>query len=75
MKEIIIRKKASNPEDVQTQFLNSLRGKKISLCLEGSNLAVNGILKAFDKYSILMDIEGKETLFFKHAVQSLRKEG
>ena len=62
-------------QNIQDLFLNTARREKSSLVfhmMKGATLT--GKIKSFDKFSILLDVEGEESLIFKHAVSNISVE-
>ena len=62
-------------QNIQDAFLNSARRERISVVihlLQGSTL--NGRIKSFDKFSVLLDVGGPDVLIFKHAISSISQE-
>ena len=62
-------------QNIQDAFLNSARREKITVVihlLQGSTLA--GMIKSFDKFSVLMDVTGQDFLIFKHSISSISQE-
>lgn len=58
--------------NVQDNFFNYLRKENLLTfvyLLTGRRLA--GKVKRFDKYSIVLEIKGKEVLIYKHAIASV----
>ena len=62
----------TSSQNIQDAFLNTLRREKAIITihlLHGSTL--NGRLKSFDKFSVLIDSNGQEFLIFKHAIATV----
>jgi host factor-I protein len=64
--------KHSPPINIQDIFLNLMRKKGV----EGTVFLVNGFqvrgkIKAFDKFTIVLDSNGKQQVIFKHAVSTV----
>ncbi len=62
-------------QNIQDAFLNTARREKLSVVfhlMHGSSLT--GKIKSFDKFSVLLDVDGKESLIFKHAISSISVE-
>lgn len=58
--------------NVQDNFFNYLRKENILTfiyLLNGRRLA--GKIKRFDKYSVVMEIKGREVLIYKHSIASV----
>lgn len=59
-------------QNIQDAFLNTLRREKAVVTihlLHGATLA--GRLKSFDKFSVMLDINGQDFLIFKHAIATV----
>lgn len=62
-------------QNIQDAFLNSARREKVSVIihlLHGSTLS--GRIKSFDKFSVLLDVGGSDSLIFKHGISSISQE-
>lgn len=62
-------------QNIQDAFLNSARREKVTVVihlLQGSTLS--GRIKSFDKFSVLMDVNGQDFLIFKHSISSISQE-
>lgn len=60
------------PINVQDNFFNNLRKENLLtfiFLLNGKRLA--GKVKRFDKYSVVLEIKGKEVLIYKHSIASV----
>ncbi len=58
---------------VQDEFINGLRKEKAIITLYLlSGLKLEGRIKAFDKFAILLDIKGSDHLIFKHAISTIQ---
>ncbi len=59
-------------QNIQDAFLNSTRRERIPITvtlMDGKVL--NGRIKSFDKFSVLIDVSGQDVLIFKHAITSI----
>ncbi len=58
--------------NLQDQFLNHLRKERISICVELINgEKVNGVVKGFDNFSIII-LDGEiQKLIYKHAISMI----
>ncbi len=57
-------------QNIQDAFLNTARRDKHKVTinfLHGGDQLI-GRIKSFDKFSILLDVNGKDFLIFKHAI-------
>lgn len=62
-------------QNIQDAFLNTARRDKITVTFDlmhGESLS--GRIKSFDKFSVLLDLEGNEVLIFKHAILKISTE-
>jgi host factor-I protein len=65
----------SSAQNIQDAFLNTARRDKVNIIihlLQGSTL--NGRIKSFDKFSVLLDVGGQDFLIFKHAISTISIE-
>ncbi len=63
-------------QNIQDAFLNTARRDKHKVTinfLHGGDQLI-GRIKSFDKFSILLDINGKDFLIFKHAISIVTTE-
>ena len=57
---------------VQDEFINSIRKQKAVITLYlMSGLKLQGRIRSFDKFSIILDINGCDHLIFKHAISTI----
>ncbi|MDR0818297.1 MAG: RNA chaperone Hfq [Oscillospiraceae bacterium] len=57
---------------LQDHFLNSLRGTRTPVTVFLVNgFQLRGTVVAFDKYTVVLDSEGKQELIYKHAISTL----
>jgi host factor-I protein len=57
---------------LQDHFLNSLRGLRIPVTAFLVNgFQMRGTVVAFDKYTVVLDSDGKQQLIYKHAISTL----
>lgn len=58
--------------NLQDTFLNKLRKENISVTIFLSNgYQLKGLVKGFDNYTIILDIEGKQQVVYKHAILTM----
>ena len=60
------------PQNIQDAFLNTVRREKTSVIvylLNGAKL--NGRIRSFDKFSVLLESGSQEQLIFKHAISTI----
>lgn len=63
-------------QNIQDAFLNTARRDKHTVTinfLQGEDQLI-GRIKSFDKFSILLDVKGKDFLIFKHAISVVTTE-
>ena len=63
-------------QNIQDAFLNTARRDKHKVTinfLHGGD-KMSGRIKSFDKFSILLDINGRDFLIFKHAIAIVTSE-
>ncbi len=62
-------------QNIQDAFLNTARRERMGVVvhlLGGATLS--GRIKSFDKFSVLLDIGGQDSLIFKHAISTVSVE-
>lgn len=62
-------------QNIQDAFLNSTRREKASVTVHlmpGSTLS--GRIKSFDKFSVMLDVDGQDVLIFKHSISTIAHE-
>ena len=63
----------STPQNVQDAFLNTVRREKVVVMIYlMSGAKLNGRIKSFDKYSVLLESATHEQLIFKHAISTIQ---
>jgi host factor-I protein len=65
--------KASTPPNIQDVFLNHARREKLTVhirLMDGQT--VEGRIKNFDKFAVIVDFEGADHMIFKHAIATIR---
>ena len=63
-------------QNIQDAFLNTARRDKHKVTLhflQGGD-KLTGRIKSFDKFAILMDVNGKDFMIFKHAISVVTTE-
>ncbi|OOB77612.1 MAG: RNA chaperone Hfq [Epulopiscium sp. Nuni2H_MBin003] len=61
--------KSGNLQDV---ILNQLRKEKIyTTIFLVSGFQIKGTIKGFDNFIVLLDVEGKQQLLYKHAISTI----
>ena len=61
------------PGNIQDVFLNSVRGEKLTVTIrmmDGHEL--EGRIKNFDRFALVLDRDGTDEMIFKHAIAGIR---
>ena len=59
-------------QNLQDAFLNQLRKDKVSLTVFLMNgFQMHGIVRAFDGYTVVLEVEGRQQLIYKHAISTI----
>ena len=59
-------------KNLQDHYLNILRKEKIEITIYLMNgVPINGKLLSFDNFTILVEVEKKQNLIYKHAVSTI----
>lgn len=59
-------------QNIQDVFLNNMRKEKISLTMFLVNgIKLQGVVTAFDNFSVLLRREGQVQLVYKHAISTI----
>lgn len=62
-------------QNIQDAFLNTARRDKLNVVFNLMNGGtLSGRIKSFDKFSVLIDVEGQDFLLFKHAISTISTE-
>ncbi|MDQ3634256.1 MAG: RNA chaperone Hfq [Acidobacteriota bacterium] len=62
-------------QNIQDGFLNNARREKSTIDFQLMNGGqLSGKIKSFDKFSVMIDVEGQEFLLFKHAISTISIE-
>ena len=62
-------------QNIQDAFLNTSRREKTPVTfhlMHGEPLS--GRIKSFDKFSVMIDVEGTDVLVFKHAIATIQSD-
>jgi host factor-I protein len=60
------------PQNIQDAFLNTVRREKTTVTVYLVNGAkLNGRIRSFDKFSVLLESGSHEQLIFKHAISTI----
>ena len=67
---------SSAPPNVQDAFLNTARRERlaVTVLLMGGH-QFDARIKSFDRFAVLMDVDGAEHLIFKHAIAVIASGG
>ncbi|MEW5921033.1 MAG: RNA chaperone Hfq [Bacillota bacterium] len=61
-----------NTINLQDNFLNQLRKENIAATIFLVNgYQIKGSIRSFDNFTILLDVEGKQQMVYKHAVSTI----
>jgi host factor-I protein len=59
-------------QNIQDTFLNTARKEKVPVTIYlTSGVKLNGRIRSFDKYSVILDSNSQEQLIFKHAISTV----
>ncbi|MBS3970031.1 MAG: RNA chaperone Hfq [Clostridia bacterium] len=58
--------------NLQDGFLNQVRKDNIPLTIFLVNgFQIKGLVKGFDNFTVLLDVDGKQQMVYKHAISTL----
>ncbi|HHY12656.1 MAG TPA: RNA chaperone Hfq [Firmicutes bacterium] len=58
--------------NLQDSYLNQIRKDNILTTVYLVNgFQLKGLVKAFDSYTVLLDVDGKQMLIYKHAISTI----
>lgn len=61
-----------NTINLQDAFLNQLRKENIAATIFLVNgYQIKGSIRSFDNFTILLDVEGKQQMVYKHAISTV----
>ena len=64
---------AAASRDIQSVFLNGARRERLELTIHLTNGArLDGRIKSFDRFSVVVERDGSDELIFKHAIALIR---
>ncbi|MED4916357.1 RNA chaperone Hfq [Geobacillus thermodenitrificans] len=64
-----------NTINIQDQFLNQLRKEGIQVTVFLLNgFQLRGYIKGFDNFTVLLEVQGKQQLIYKHAISTFAPE-
>ncbi|ACD23870.1 RNA chaperone Hfq [Clostridium cagae] len=67
-----MNKQQNNLQDI---FLNSARKNKMPVTIYlSTGFQINGTVKGFDSFTVILDSEGKQMLIYKHAITTVTPE-
>ncbi len=63
---------AKPAQNIQDSFLNTCRKDKVPITIYLlSGVKLNGRIRSFDKYSVILETNNQEQLIFKHAISTV----
>jgi len=63
---------SKGPVNLQDNFLNQARKEKVMATVFLVNgYQIKGSIKSFDNFTILLEVDGKQQLIYKHAVSTV----
>ena len=71
---ILEKRKEKNMRQINFQdvFLNAVRKEKVEITVFLTNgFQFKGQVKSFDSFTILLEVDGKDQLVFKHAISTI----
>ena len=58
--------------NLQDVFLNQARKEKMTVTIYLTNgFQFKGVVKGFDSFTVILDIDGKQNLVYKHAISTI----
>ncbi len=61
-----------NTINLQDSYLNQIRKDNIFITVYLINgFQIKGVVKAFDSYTVLLGVDGKQMLIYKHAISTI----
>lgn len=61
-----------NQLNLQDAFLNQLRKEKILVTIYMVNgFQIKGIVKGFDNFTVIVEMDGRQQLVYKHAISTI----
>jgi len=65
----------ASPQNIQDAFLNTARREKQDVVFQlADGKSISGRIKSFDKFSVLLDLDGNDVLLFKQAITTVSVE-
>jgi host factor-I protein len=63
---------AKTAQNIQDSFLNSARKDRVAVTIYLlSGVKLNGRIRSFDKFSVILESNHQEQLIFKHAISTI----
>ncbi|WP_018133357.1 RNA chaperone Hfq [Effusibacillus pohliae] len=57
--------------NIQDTFLNQIRKENIPVIIYLVNgFQIRGVVKAFDNFTVIVEVDGKQQLVYKHAIST-----
>lgn len=67
-----MKKLKQQQKNLQDKFLNSARKERVEVTVYLVNgFQLKGMVKAFDSFTVLLEIEGKQQMVYKHAISTI----
>jgi len=58
--------------NLQDYFLNQVRKESIAVTIFLVNgFQIKGLVKGFDNFTVVMDVDGKQQMVYKHAISTI----
>ena len=58
--------------NLQDYFLNQVRKENIAVTIFLVNgFQIKGLVKGFDNFTVVMDVDGKQQMVYKHAISTI----
>ncbi|HHX71598.1 MAG TPA: RNA chaperone Hfq [Clostridiales bacterium] len=58
--------------NIQDSFLNQARKERFSVTIFLMNgFQFRGVVRGFDSYTVVLDVEGRQRLVYKHAISTI----
>ncbi len=65
--------KSSAPPNIQDVFLNSARRERLTVTIRlVDGLVLDGRIKNFDRFALVVEHDGADHMIFKHAIATIR---
>lgn len=64
---------SKNQINLQDAFLNQVRKENIPVTIYLVNgFQIKGLVKGFDNFTVVLDVEGKQQMVYKHAISTIQ---